>query len=124
MAKELDQHVGGELAAIGEARDTDGDRRWRLLSAGAELLPEGRLPVPDDIDDALLGLGRQAGLSSVLRSLEAALDLAVSSAFQRSPPYPTDVTKTLDLLRAWASRSYDSSSSAVSCRRRGLALAE
>ena len=58
------------------------------------------MPVPDDIDDALLGLGRQAGLSSVLRSLEAALDRAVSSAFQRSPPYSTDVTKTLDLLRA------------------------
>jgi hypothetical protein len=57
------------------------------------------MPVPADIDGALLALGRQSGLSSVLRSLERALDMAVSSAFQRSPPYPADVTKAFDLLR-------------------------
>ena len=57
------------------------------------------MPVPVDIDGALLTLGRQSGLSSVLRSLEGSLDIAVSGAFQRSPPYPADVTKTFDLLR-------------------------
>jgi hypothetical protein len=57
------------------------------------------MPVPVDIDGALLTLGRQSGLSSVMRSLEGSLDTAVSGAFQRSPPYPADVTKTFDLLR-------------------------
>src|SRR4051812_33937221 len=70
------------------------------------------MPVPADIDGALLGLGRQAGLSSVLRSLEGALDRAVSSAFQRSPPYPADVTKTFDLLRECL--TFTGSSSATS----------
>lgn len=57
------------------------------------------MAIPPDIDDALLALGRQSGISSVLRSLERSLDMAVSGAFQRSPPYPADVTKTFDLLR-------------------------
>jgi hypothetical protein len=56
------------------------------------------MTVPPDIDGALLALGRQSGLSSVLRVLERSFDMAVSGAFQRSPPYPADVTKAFDLL--------------------------
>ena len=57
------------------------------------------MALPAEIDGALLALGRQSGLSSVLRSLEGSLDMAVSGVFKRSPPYPADVTNTFDLLR-------------------------
>jgi hypothetical protein len=54
--------------------------------------------VPPAIDAALLALGRQSGLSSVLRALERAVDLEVLAAFERSSAYSSDIAKASDLL--------------------------
>ena len=55
--------------------------------------------IPAEIDTALVALGRQSGLSSVLRTCEKVLDRAVSAAFAQSPPQPADADEAHKLLR-------------------------
>jgi hypothetical protein len=56
--------------------------------------------VPPAIDAALLALGRQSGLSSVVRALEKTVDSAVLTAFGKSSlAQESDIAKALDPLR-------------------------
>lgn len=56
------------------------------------------MAIPPAVDAALLALGRQAGLSSVLRAQEMALDREVLMQFEGSPA-PSNVASVLETLR-------------------------
>jgi hypothetical protein len=55
--------------------------------------------VPHAIDASLLALGRQTGLSSVLRALENAVDRVLLAAFEGSPANRSDVAEALEMVR-------------------------
>jgi hypothetical protein len=55
--------------------------------------------VPHAIDAALLALGRQTGLSSILRALENSADRALVAAFEKSPPSPSELAKAVEMVR-------------------------